>query len=181
MTVTLTELAGDRGLPVRAGAAWPEPGDAEVPALAGFVVSSFSPLVAAVAERCLTRAGRTRNGAESSVGTAVVLASGTGDLPGALAVAAAVDAGTRVRPLMFFQSVPNAVAGYVAARWGLRGPVVCLADAADAVGVAALLLDDGDADAALIVRVETPGGAPERDSAHAVLVTAPAPTEGERR
>ena len=34
--------------------------------------------------------------------------------------------GDRVGPLLFFQSVPNAVAGHVAARWGLTGPVVCL-------------------------------------------------------
>ena len=40
-----------------------------------------------------------------------------GDVTTATRVAAAVDAGQRASPLLFFQSVPNAVAGYLAARW----------------------------------------------------------------
>ena len=71
------------------------------------------------------------------------------------------------------RSVPNSVAGHVAARWGLGGPVVCLAPTGDprAVGTAEaeLLLHDGDADRALLVLIEQasddggargPGGTP---------------------
>jgi Beta-ketoacyl synthase, N-terminal domain len=144
---------------VLASASWPlAPGD-RLPPVAGFVTSSFSPLAAELAERCLhsyfgpppadpARGGR----------TAVLLASTSGDLATSAAVAAAVDAGRRVPPLLFYQSNPNAVVGYIAARWGLAGPVVCTMPPADALADAhrnaLLLLADGDADAVLIIVAE---------------------------
>ena len=148
-----------------ARARWPERGDPSTPpAIAGFVNSSFSPLVAATAERCLRRAAD-----PLPAGTAVVLVTGSGDVASAVQVARAVDAGTRVGPLLFFQSVPNAVAGHIAARHGLDGPVVCLSPAADpladGISAAELLFADGDAAAALVVCAEQ---AP--DHAYAVLV-----------
>jgi 3-oxoacyl-(acyl-carrier-protein) synthase len=83
-----------------------------------------------------------------------------------------VDAGTRIGPLLFFQSVPNSVAGHVAAEWGLGGPVVCLCPTGDAradgMAQARLLIDDGDADEALVVWVEQAGA---DGSAEAVLVS----------
>jgi 3-oxoacyl-(acyl-carrier-protein) synthase len=88
----------------------------------------------------------------------------------AVHVAHAVDSGGRVGPLLFFQSVPNAVAGYIAARWGLTGPVVCVASAEAGMDVAAALIEDGDAEEALVVLAEQAGTAGERDSASAVLV-----------
>jgi hypothetical protein len=154
---------------VLARARWPG-GDAgeELPAVAGFVESAFSPLVAAVADLCLSSyfgpppAGLGRGGR-----TAIVIATATGDLTTAAAVANAVRAGRRVPPLLFYQSNPNAVAGYVAARWGLAGPVVCTmpgsgvghgtpGDAtsralAEGRATAEVLIEDGDAEAALVV------------------------------
>ncbi|GAB3898225.1 hypothetical protein GCM10029964_082330 [Kibdelosporangium lantanae] len=137
------------------------------PPLPGFVVSSFSPLVAAAAELCLTA---------PSPRTAIVIVSGSGDVGMAQHVAHLVDDGARIGPLLFFQAVPNSVAGHVAARWGLHGPVVCLCPTgdprADGLAQARLLIDDGDADEVLVVLVEqTDAG----DSAHALLV------EGESR
>lgn len=172
MTPTLdrTALAAEvdrAGLVTLASAAWPESTvDSEPPMVAGFVVSTFSPLVAEVAQRCLTRAP------ESTAVTAVVLVSALGDVVSAVHVAEAVDAGTRVLPLMFFQSVPNAVAGYVAARWQLTGPVVCVGDTAGGIEVARTLIADGDADRALVVLVEQAG----TDVAAAVLVGAGGPS-----
>jgi 3-oxoacyl-(acyl-carrier-protein) synthase len=150
-----------------AQARWPEPGDpADPPPLAGFIVSPFSPLVAAVAERCLSRAR------PAGARTAIVIASPLGDLDSAVHVAAAVDHRTRVGPLLFYQSVPNAVAGYVAARWGLAGPVVCTSPVgdplADGLATADLLFADGDCDEALVMVVT--------DTAHALLIR-PAPQE----
>jgi 3-oxoacyl-(acyl-carrier-protein) synthase len=86
-----------------------------------------------------------------------------------------VDTGARVGPLLFFQSVPNAIAGYVAAREGLTGPVVCTSPQpgtaaetlAEALAEAELLIADGDADEALVVLVEL---TEDRDRAVAVLV-----------
>ncbi len=148
------------------------------PPLPGFVVSSFSPLVAAAAERCLTaRHGNPPAAEDSGQRTAVVLVSGSGDARMTEHVARAVDDGTRIGPLLFFQAVPNSVAGHVAARWGLRGPVVCLCPTgdgrADGLAHARLLIADGDADEVLVVIVEQ---ADAGESAHALLVS-----EGESR
>ncbi|MER7458716.1 beta-ketoacyl synthase chain length factor [Micromonospora sp. NPDC126480] len=158
---------------VRAEAAWPEPGDGPPTPLPGFVHSAFNPLVAAVADRCLTRAyGRAP--APDGERVAVVLVSPTGDEASAARVRATVAEGGRPGPLFFFQSVPNSVAGHVAARWGLGGPVVCLAPAGDprAAGLAEadLLLHDGDADAALLVLIERAPDDGGADSAVAVLL-----------
>ncbi|MFC8849692.1 MULTISPECIES: beta-ketoacyl synthase chain length factor [unclassified Micromonospora] len=144
---------------VLARARWPEPGDAAPPTLPGFVHSQFSPVVAAVADRCLTRRHGDRPAPEPAGGrTAVVLVSAAGDRASADHVHATVAAGGRPGPLFFFQSVPNSVAGHVAARWGLGGPVVCLAPTGDPVAEgtaeAELLLSDGDADEALLIVIE---------------------------
>jgi 3-oxoacyl-(acyl-carrier-protein) synthase len=143
--------------------------DGTAPSLPGFVVSSFSPLVAAAADRCLTARHGNRP-APDEVGrrTAIVIVSGSGDARMAEHVADAVDTRTRIGPLLFFQAVPNSVAGYVAARWGLRGPVVCLCPVADAraegLAYARLLIGDGDADEVLVIGVE-------QASAHAMLLS----------
>ena len=163
----VTELvaACPAGLAVRSSAGWPEAvADAEVTPLAGFVESTFSPLAAAVAERALSR----RQPAAGA--TAVVLITRLGDVTSAVHVAAAVDAGKRVGPLLFFQSVPNAVAGYLAARHGLTGPVVCITDVAEGLAMVALLLEDGDADEALVVWLEVGVTTADPDRAAAVIV-----------
>jgi 3-oxoacyl-(acyl-carrier-protein) synthase len=160
---------------VLARAQWPtedlgaeRPAVAELPPVAGFIESAFSPLVAAVADLCLASYfGVAPVGLACGERTAIVLASATGDQTTAAAVAGAVQAGRRVPPLLFYQSNPNAVAGYVAARWGLAGPVVCIMPGgavedgppgdttsrvlAEATATADALIDDGDADAALVI------------------------------
>ena len=167
--------APDGGPVILASASWPlSPAD-QLPAIPGFVASSFSPLVAELADRCLqsyfgARPARPELGGR----TGVLLASTSGDLGTAAAVAAAVEAGRRVPPLLFFQSNPNAVAGYVAARWGLAGPVVCTMPAgdtlADAHRSALLLLADGDADAVLVIVAEQAPAADGGDHGLAQLV-----------
>lgn len=165
------------GLAVICRAAWPESTeDGAAPPLPGFVYSTFSPLVAAVADRCLARSHASPP-ADPARGprTATVLVSRYGDVTSAVLVAEAVDAGRRVAPLLFYQAVPNAVAGYLTARWGLTGPVVCVSPVGDPVtegmAVAAGLIEDGDADEVLIVAVEQAieSGV---DSASAMLVGA---------
>ncbi|MFE4599295.1 hypothetical protein ACFRKE_00370 [Kitasatospora indigofera] len=179
----LTLAASAAGLRVLSSAQWPESAeDRAAPAIAGFVVSSFSPLAAEAARRCLLRGPGSDPGPGSASDpapapgrsedagrpvTAVVMVSPLGDLAGAAHVAEAVDEGARIGPLLFFQAVPNAVAGHVAARWQLTGPVVCVADTATAMTVSALLLADGDAEEALLIRVDqahTPDG-PDRAAA----------------
>jgi hypothetical protein len=165
----------DSGPVILASASWPlSPAD-QLPAIPGFVTSSFSPLVAELADRCL-RSYFGSPPAQAALGarTAVLLASSTGDIATSAAVAGAVDAGRRVPPLLFFQSNPNAVAGYVAARWGLAGPVVCTMPAGDALAdahrSALLLLADGDADAVLLILAEQAPTADGGDHGLAQLV-----------
>jgi hypothetical protein len=163
------------GLTVLARGRWPARPDDVLPALPGFVVSSFSPLAAAAAYRCLEEFfGPPPAPAQFGERTGVVLASASGDIITAVAIAAAVDQARRVPPMLFYQSNPNAVVGYITARWGLAGPVVCtcpvgdvLADARDS---AALLVADGDADAVLVITVSQarePGGAGHAEADHA--------------
>jgi hypothetical protein len=153
------QIAGEltaHGLAVLASARWTGTDGAVLPPIAGFVMSSFSPLAASVAESCLRGyfgpppgdPARTRD-------IAVVLASATGDIGTAVATSQAVDAGRRVPPLLFYQANPNAVVGHIAARWGLAGPVICSLPAGDtltdALVSATMLIDDGDAAAALVI------------------------------
>jgi Beta-ketoacyl synthase, N-terminal domain len=163
----LRAAAAAAGLTVRAAASWPETdADGEVPALAGFIESNFSPLLAEVAARALR--ARAQPQGPGNV-TAIVMVTALGDVTSAVRVAAAVDAGTRVSPLLFFQSVPNAVAGYLAARWQLTGPVVCVSGTGAALDMAALLIDDADADESLVVSVDLARAGDDRDRADAIL------------
>ena len=160
----LTAAAEAAGLTVTSSACWPEStDDGAVTPLPGYIESDFSPLVAEVSARVLPSCGGTV--------TAIVIVTALGDVASATRVAAAVDAGRRVAPLHFFQSVPNSVAGYLAAQWHLTGPVVCVSGTTAGVDVAALLIGDGDADEALVVRVDLQVTAGDRNSAAAVLVT----------
>ena len=151
-----TDSAPD-GLSVLARAQWPQEGpDTELPGIAGFILSSFSPLAAHVAEQCLRGYfGAPPADPARGEGTAIVLTSTSGDIGTATAIADALDSGRRVPPLLFYQSTPNAVAGYIAARWALAGPVVCTIAAgdalADAMGCAARLIENGEATAALVI------------------------------
>jgi hypothetical protein len=172
------------GLVVLARSAWPAqpPGaqpPAALPAVPGFIVSSFSPLAALLAELCLLRYfGRRPADPARGRQTAVVLASTTGDVATAAAVARAVDLGRPVPPLLFYQSNPNAVVGYIAARWGLEGPVTCTIPArrglADAMDSAALLIEDAEAEAALVILADQGrpggGGGIPADSGAALLI-----------
>jgi 3-oxoacyl-(acyl-carrier-protein) synthase len=149
----------DADVDVLATATWRA--GAKPPPIAGFIVSEFSPLAAALADECLAGFfGAPPADVERGTQIAIVLTSSTGDLASAVAVARAVQDGQRVPPLLFFQSNPNAVAGYIAARWGLSGPVQCTVQTADpladAMSSAALLRIDGAAQAALIIVADTP-------------------------
>ncbi|MER5866282.1 hypothetical protein [Kitasatospora sp. NPDC002040] len=171
------------GLHTLATATWPHPeGPGEPPALPGFSASTFNPLVAAVAELCLTRhlGAEPREPDPAAGRTGLLLASAGGDRATALAIDTAAASGRRMPALLFFQSNPNAVLGHIAARWGLAGPVVAISprEAAapgeipsDALELAALMLADGDADQILIIAAEQADRSGGTDHGTAVLVT----------
>jgi hypothetical protein len=174
----LAEAAARAGLTVLAEARWPDDGVTEPEQLPYFVISSFSPLVAATARRCLSRwygAAPVPPGEGARV--ALILASVRGDVTIARTIAQIVDDGERMPPLLFFQSVGNAVLGYIATLWGIGGPMLCTSPVTDpeedALALAASVLADGDADTALVVRAEPACTADEQDQAHALLVRLP--------
>jgi 3-oxoacyl-(acyl-carrier-protein) synthase len=154
--------------------------DEQVPVLAGFIVSSFSPLAAAVADACLSEYyAQPAVSAASRQRTGVLLASRSSDLVSAEHVSQTVAAGRRLGPLFFFQSAPNSVVGQITAHWGLGGPVVCISPIGDplaeAMAEAALMLEDGDADEVLLILIEQGAGGPGEgrqsgDRAHALLL-----------
>ena len=171
----MNKVAADAGLEVLAEARWPEAGVAEPEQLPSFIYSSFSPLVAATAGRALSQwFGPAPLAPEEGERVAVILASVGGDVAIARAIAQAVDTGGRMSPLLFFQSVANAVMGHIATRWGIGGPLLCTSPvtdpAADALGLAADVLADGDAGIALVVLAEQACTADEEDQSHALLV-----------
>ncbi|PWW52667.1 beta-ketoacyl-[acyl-carrier-protein] synthase family protein [Actinokineospora spheciospongiae] len=158
-------------------ARWPESDVDTLPSIPGFILSDFTPLVAAVAERCLrVHHGEPPADPARAARTGLVLASARGDTTTLRIVTEAVAAGRRVPPLLFFQSNPNAVLGHVAARWGLGGPVVCVSPTgdpmADALACAELLFDAGDADEAVVVVAELGEDGDQTGGAEALLVTA---------
>ncbi len=158
---------------------WPAGQEEQPPALPGYVLSSFSPLVAAAADGCLSEHyAQPSATAASRQRTAVLVVSRGNDVVSAEHVHDKVARGRRVGPLFFFQAAPNSVVGQVTAHWGLGGPVVCISPVgdplADGMAEAALLLEDGDADEVLLILVEQAGeGGPDAaDRAHALLLGA---------
>jgi 3-oxoacyl-(acyl-carrier-protein) synthase len=182
MTATATQPASEeRSEPkkssviVRHQAWWWAAEDGAPPPVPGFVHSAFNPLVAAVADRCLSEHyGKPPEPPSDRQRTGLVLVSRGGDRVSAEHVRQTVADGRRVGPLYFFQSVPNSIAGYLTARWGLGGPVVCISPAgspvADGLAEAAVLMSDGDADEVLLVIAEQGTGEGDSDCAHALLV-----------
>jgi beta-ketoacyl synthase-like protein len=151
---------------------WPTEPPQDLLALPGYVLSSFSPLVAAVADGCLTEHyAKPSASAASRQRTAVLVVTAGNDVVSAGHVRDKVASGRRIGPLMFFQVAPNSVVGQVTAHWGLGGPVVCISPVgdplADGMAEAELLLSDGDADEVLLILVEQgdPSGASGPDSA----------------
>jgi Beta-ketoacyl synthase, N-terminal domain len=179
--MTVTTNPGARIQPVvRHEAWWWVAEDGAPPVVPGFVQSSFNPLVAAVADRCLSEHyAKPPEPPGDQQRTGLVLVSRGGDRVSAEHVRQTVAAGSRLGPLFFFQSVPNSIAGYVTARWGLGGPVVCISPVgppvADGVAEAAVLMSDGDAEEVLLVIAEQgTEGEQGVDCAHALLLGWPA-------
>ncbi|WP_035804594.1 beta-ketoacyl-[acyl-carrier-protein] synthase family protein [Kitasatospora mediocidica] len=131
----------------------------ELPNVAGFVTSRFSPLVVAVAEACLGEPGSGRDlVAGRGERTAMVLATAGGDHTTTDVATQRMVAGQVHSPLLFFQSVTTSVLGHLAKRYGITGPISCVSAGAglapEALRVADILLDDEELDQVLLVGVE---------------------------
>lgn len=176
MTITTT-TPGSRPLTVLARASWCAATDQRPPDLPGFTASPFAPIIAHVADLCLTAryqgAPVPPDRAES---TAMVMVSQLGDMATEAAVVGSVDQGTKASPLLFFQSVPSAVLGVVSARWNLGGAVISISPAGDPLAegmdLAQLLIEDGSARDVLLVLVELAVQEDLSDRAETLLVSA---------
>ncbi|MGW1616067.1 beta-ketoacyl synthase chain length factor [Streptomyces sp. NPDC002285] len=166
---------GSRPLTVLARSSW-SAADAPPPDLPGFNASPFAPIIAHVADLCLTEHhGQPPVPEERAEGTAMVLVSQLGDMATEAAVVGSVDQGTKASPLLFYQSVPSAVLGVVSARWNLGGAVICISPAGDPLeegtDLARLMIEDGSAEDVLLVLVELASREDLVDRAEALLVS----------
>lgn len=164
-------------LTVLARASWSAATDEPPPKLAGFTASPFAPIIAHVADLCLTdRYTQPPVPADRAESTAMVLVSQLGDMATEAAVVGSVDKGTKASPLLFFQSVPSAVLGVVSARWNIGGAVISISPAGDPLGdamdLAQLLIEDGGVTDVLLVLIELATREGRSDHAEALLVSA---------
>ncbi|MDQ0779984.1 hypothetical protein QF026_008450 [Streptomyces aurantiacus] len=167
---------GSRPLTVLARSFWSAADAPRPPDLPGFTASPFAPIIAHVADLCLTEChGPPPVPEERAMETATVLVSQLGDMATEAAVVGSVDHGTKASPLLFYQSVPSAVLGVVSSRWNLGGPVICISPAGDSLeegmDLARLLIDDGSAEDVLLVLVELASREDLVDRAEALLVS----------
>ncbi|MBB5920137.1 hypothetical protein FHR81_001167 [Actinoalloteichus hoggarensis] len=135
------------GLPGAAGRA--------LPALPGFAMSRFSPLVVATARLLLTA----ESGASIGGGTTgIVLATLFGD-------STTVDQHTRRQlrglphnPLFFYESVHSACVGMISIEYGISGPISCLSlrreFTVEALAAADLLLEDDAVERVVLIGAE---------------------------
>jgi hypothetical protein len=151
MTVTASAIAGGDRSAIAAVASLP-----------GFVESTFSPLVYAAATRCLdednARDGDAPEPAELDAGTAVVLASIFGDTTTADVASQRMVSGRVHNPLLFYQSVPSAVLGYLSRERRIIGPMSCISPVGSLVDAlfdtADLLCFEWDVRRVLLIGVE---------------------------
>jgi hypothetical protein len=122
------------------------------PPVPGFIESQFNPLVYAVVKQCLSSWGP-----EEGAGTAIVLGSGLGDTTTADVASQNVAKGSVHNPLLFFQSVPTSILGYVTREFGITGPLSCVAGSelsTNMLEMADLLLEDKTLHQVLLLGLE---------------------------
>lgn len=153
------------------------------PPVPGFIESQFNPLVYAVVKQCLSSWS-----ADEGAGTAIVLGSGLGDTTTADVAGQNVAKGNVHNPLLFYQSVPTSILGYVTREFGMTGPLSCVAGnelSTSMLEMADLLLEDEAIHQVLLLAVELQlnprtarvrelqgetGGGPEADVAVGLLL-----------
>lgn len=125
---------------------------APIPQVPGFVDSHFSPLVFEVAQQCL------RASAGDPARTAIVLGSLFGDATTFDLTSERMVAGELRNPLLFMQTTPNAVLGYVGNEFTITGPMssICVSGgmAGELLMTADLLMATSEVDRVLLLGVE---------------------------
>lgn len=127
------------------------------PVVPGFIESEFNPMVRLAVEQSL--AGQDPR---AVLATGVVLGSVCGDSTTADVASRNLLRGRVRNPLLFYQSIPNSILGYVSRELGLTGPLACVAGAAalhaDLLEMADLWLERPDVRQVVVVDVELAAG-----------------------
>lgn len=123
------------------------------PFVPGFIESQFGPLVRQAVEQSL--AG---NDPELLRATGIVLGSMVGDSTTADVASRNLVQGRVRNPLLFYQSIPNSILGYVSRHLGLTGPLACVTGTAalhaDLIEMADLWLERPEVRQVVVVDVE---------------------------
>jgi len=128
------------------------PDASAVPPVPGFIESRFNPLVYAVVKRTLAQCAPAVREK-----TAIALGSLLGDATTADVASQNVVKGNVHNPLLFYQSVPTSILGYLARELGIKGPLPCISSRSltfDLLEIADILLEDDDVEQVLVVGVE---------------------------
>jgi hypothetical protein len=123
------------------------------PVVPGFIESQFNPLVRRAVEESLDG-----QDPEALAATGVVLGSAGGDSTTADVASRNLLRGRVRNPLLFYQSIPNSILGYVSRQLGLTGPLACVAGTAalhaDLLEMADLWLERPEVRQVVVVDVE---------------------------
>ncbi|WP_336320946.1 hypothetical protein [Streptomyces lavendofoliae] len=138
-------------------------GDADAPpGVPGFIESRFSPLVRQAVDLCwmdAERAGPSRLADR----TGVLLLTAFGDSTTTDLASRRLIEGRVRNPLLFYQSVPTSILGFITRELGITGPLTCLSvhdgNAREAFETAGLMLADDSLDQLLLIGVELAGTA----------------------
>ncbi|MBW7477303.1 hypothetical protein K0T92_21525 [Paenibacillus oenotherae] len=132
-----------------------EPG--ELLPVPGFVESQFSPLVYACFKQ-LAAAQGCRLGGNS----AIVLGSCYGDTTTADLASRNLAAGQHHNALLFYQSVPSSITGYIAQEYGITGPISCISGYGGMMNLlielASSMLCGEEVETAVLIQAELAGG-----------------------
>jgi hypothetical protein len=133
------------------------------PPVPGFVESEFNPLVHLVLREAIGDRDAGRD-------TGVLLGSVAGDTTTADVASRNLLSGRVRNPLLFYQSIPNSILGYVSRQLGLTGPMACVAGAGtllpDLLEMADLWLDRPGVRRVVVVDVELAAN-PRSEAAYA--------------
>jgi hypothetical protein len=85
-----------------------------------FVESNFSPLISFAVRGALSVVGE-----PPAADTGMVLTSSFGDTETADTASRRLAAGRPVNPMLFYQSIPNSILGYLGCEFAMTGPIIC--------------------------------------------------------
>jgi hypothetical protein len=145
--------AGPWGIGVEAMLGWLD-GDREatlrVPPVPGFIESTFNPLVYHTVKSLLA-------GAAGAAATGVVLGSELGDTTTSDVASQNLARGRIRNPLLFYQSIPSSILGYLSRELGITGRMSCVSSGtllADLLEMADLMLADPRTEQVAVIAIE---------------------------